>query len=289
MSPLIWIDGKIVKDGNSPFSSFSFHFGMACFDSIMCIDKFLFRPNSHLNRLMNCCRILKIMPRFSLYYLKKEIKRLLRINRYSSSYIRITVFGKKHFTKLKGTSKGSCVIECLKINKFLFLRKMRKGVKICISSVRNVQPEFLYPLKVSGKYLIFLSALQEAWKRGFDDAILLNDKGYITETATSNIFFIKDEKLYTPPKYFSIDGITKNSVIIIAQKLGYKVKERKIKYNFIDKMEGGFITNTLEGIRPVLQIENKSFGISNVIRKIQKTFIDILLRRNRELNWLEAI
>lgn len=214
--------------------------------------------NQHLVRLYSSCRILKVKPPYPKSELKEVVLDTVKLNGFADSRIRIT-FWRQGF-KEKSFLSDMGVLILVKEYTPVSFSKYKKGFRICVSSERQNEYSLISNIKTINRCALELS-FQEALRRGFDEAILLNTKGFIAEASRSNIFFVKANKLFTPSlECGCLPGITRQVVIDIAKRSGIKVIEGKFVLNHLYKAEEAFLTNSLIGVMPLTRVENKFIG-----------------------------
>jgi len=214
--------------------------------------------NRHITRLYSSCRKLKIKPPYSKIKLKGIIPNILKLNNFSDSRIRVAFWRKN--PQVKNLSSDIGVLISAKKYKPFPPAKYKKGFSVCVSSERQNEYSIICGIKTTNRF-IFESSFQEAARRGFDEVLLLNTKGFITEASRSNVFFVKADRLFTPSlECGCLPGITRQAVIDIAKRSRVKVIEGKFILNDLYKAEEAFLTNSLIGVMPLTRVEHKFIG-----------------------------
>jgi branched-chain amino acid aminotransferase len=171
----------------------------------------------------------------------------------------------------------------------------RNGVRAKVSSWRRISPDSLIPqAKASGQYLNSILAKIESHKAGYEEAILLDDKGYVCEGSGENIFVVRDGSIHTPPQTASIlDGISRKSIIQIARDLGFEVVERNIGRAELYLADEVFVCGTAAELTPLREIDDHPVGDGTpgeITRAVQTVFEDALHgRAERYREWLDAV
>jgi branched-chain amino acid aminotransferase len=169
----------------------------------------------------------------------------------------------------------------------------RNGVRARVSSYRRISSDSLIPhSKAGGQYLNSVLAKIEATKSGYDEGILLDDKGYVCEGTGENVFVVKDGVIHTPPQAASIlDGINRKSAIRIARDLGHEVVERNLARAELALADEVFLTGTAAELTPLREIDDIEIGEPGpVTREIQRVFDDALHGRDpRYADWLDLV
>jgi branched-chain amino acid aminotransferase len=298
-----WANGKILKHTDLVFSLGALHYGTVIFDGLLCIATkqkryFLFRLQDHINRLFYSAGVLRLKVPYTKEELAEIIINLVRANGYGSYYIRPLIFERKMYFDIISNKKEkdrNVVILCKKFNSWSFFFHMKKRkVSVMVSKqMKNAWSEELTLAKISGKYLIYTLARIEAKENSYDEVVILDDKGRVSETSSSNIFIVKDNVIKTPLTKNVLPGITRATVIEFAKEINYQVQEENIFPEDLLNADEIFLTNSASGIISVSQIENRKLDKSrqyNIVKIIQNKYIDIITGRDPSyLRWLTPI
>jgi len=259
----IWLNNRIVdeKDANISVFDRGFMYGDGVFETMRGAAGVVFKLDEHLDRLYKSFKITAIKIPYSKDFLKKQIYQLLKINKLKDAYIRLTV------TRGTGTL-GLAKIECENPTVVITAKQFspypawmyKKGIRVKIVKVRQNENSPVSGIK-SVSFLNYILARLEAKKVGFDDAIMLNSKGRISEATVSNVFLIKREVLVTPSlKSGILPGITRKVIIKSASQLGIRVKESVVAPKDICNADEAFLTNSMMEVMPVVRVDNKIIG-----------------------------
>ena len=296
----VWFDGKIVKDEDAkvPVMTHAIHYGTSVFEGLRGYwnskNLYIFRLDDHIKRFRNSGKVYSISLRFTDKEMMNAIIDLCKKNNVKEScYIRPFYFVGRHGINLhvtEDTPTHAAVVM------FPFGELFNKnGIKTGISSWRRIQDISTPPLaKMGGNYLNSILATQESKRNGYDEAILLDHLGNISEAPGENIFIIRNGKLLTPPPSSSaLEGITKDSVIEIAKDLGYQIIEREITRTEIYFGDEVFLTGTAAEITPVISIDGKKVGdgkVGKITGKIRTIYSDITMGKNKKYSkWITAV
>lgn len=296
----VWFDGKLVKDEDAkvPVMTHAIHYGTSVFEGIRGYwnskNLHIFRLQDHIKRFRNSGKVYSISLRFTDKEIANAIIQICKKNNVKEScYIRPFYFVGKHGINLHVTEDTPTHAA---IVMFPFGELFNKnGIKVGISSWRRIHDISTPPLaKMGGNYLNSILATQESKRNGYDEAILLDHLGNISEAPGENIFIIRDDKLLTPPTSSSaLEGITKDSVIRIAKDLGYQTIEREIPRTEIYFADEVFLTGTAAEITPVISIDGKQVGNSKVGKitgDIRKIYSDITMGKNKKYSsWITPV
>lgn len=263
MKDFVYLNGKFVKEKYAKISVFDagLFYGWGAFETMRSYDGKIFRLDAHLDRLFGSLKFLMIKINFTKLQLKTAVSELIKKNQIKNGYIRITVTAGKTEGQLNLNNRQ-------KSNLFIIARKLKpsakKAITAQIAGLKRNDGSLLSGLK-SANYLENILAKMDAKKRGFDEAILLNTKGFVAEAATANLFLVKNGNLLTPSLDSGIlPGITRQVIIEIAKKEGIGVKENKIKLNELLSAQEIFLTNSIIEILPVARIGAKKIGAGKI-------------------------
>jgi len=296
----VWFDGKIVKDEDAkvPVMTHAIHYGTSVFEGLRGYwnskNLNIFRLDDHIKRFRNSGKVYSISLRFTDKEMANAIIDLCKKNNVKEScYIRPFYFVGRHGINLHVTEDTPTHAA---IVMFPFGELFNKnGIKTGISSWRRINDMSTPPLaKMGGNYLNSILATQESKRNGYDEAILLDHLGNISEAPGENIFMIRNGKLSTPPPSSSaLEGITKDSVIEIAKDLGYQTIEREIPRTEIYFADEVFLTGTAAEITPVISIDGKKVGdgkTGKITGKIRTIYTDITMGKNKKYSkWITSV
>jgi branched-chain amino acid aminotransferase len=296
----IWFDGKFVKweEATIPVMSHVLHYGTSVFEGIRAYfaknNLYIFRLRDHMERLHRSARVYS----FALNYSAKElcdatIDLLRRISIKESCYIRPLTFVGMHGIDLNITrdSPTHTVIIIFPFAKYF----KGEGIKACVSSWRRIHDTSTPPMaKAAGNYLNSILATQESRNNGYNESILLDTEGNVSEAAGENIFIVRNKKIYTPFTAFSVlEGITRDSAMTIARNMGYDLAERPIVRTELYMADEVFLTGTAAEIIAVTNIDGLQIGDGRegpVTRSIREMYTKIVSAEIKEyLGWLTPV
>ena len=297
---LIWMNGEFVPwdDAKLHVLNHGLHYGTGVFEGIRAYETdhgtAVFRHRDHLERLDKSARLYYLEVPYRYEELREATHELIRRNELRSCYIRPLAW--RGYGEM-GLHASSAPIEVMIAvwpwGVYLGEEGKRKGIRAKVSSWRALSSESLIPhAKASGQYLNSVLAKEESMRAGYDEAILLDELGCVSEGSGENIFLIRDDVLCTPGHTSSIlDGITRASVIQLARDLGYTVKERAIARAELYLAEEVFLTGTAAELVPVREIDDHAIGEpGEITRHIQAKFEDALHGRAEEYReWLDFV
>jgi branched-chain amino acid aminotransferase group I len=261
VSETVYLNGEFLLSDQAKISAMDrgFWYGEGLFETMRVYEGKIFVLEKHLNRLKKGLDILGFCLGIDRNKIIKIVEILLSKNRLKNAYLRLTISGGKGDCKLLSSSSSSTFLMVVK-ELPQGLDDLKRGVKVAVA-----YPEvgFVYnPLGIkSTNYLINLIAKKKAVSEGAFEAVFVNQSGFLTEGATSNIFVVKDNKVYTPLLNLSIlPGITREIVMEICSELGVEIKEKEIKKDELYKADEVFITNSIIEIAPVIMVDKKKIG-----------------------------
>ena len=300
ISELIWFDGKFVKHSNAkiPVTTHAIHYGTSIFEGIRAYwngEKLnIFRLDEHITRFRNSGRFYDITLRFSNKEIKNAIINLCKKNKIKTScYIRPFYFVGQYGINLHVTKEAPThtVVFCFPFGDLF----NKNGITTCISKWKKFNDSSTpTQAKMGGNYLNSILATQDAKKRKFDEAILLDKNNKVSEAPGENIFIVKNNTLITPPLSSSaLDGITRKSILEFAKSMKVKTKIKEITKEELKKAEEVFLTGTAAEITPVIKIESKKIGdgkVGHMTKKVMNTYTEIVMNNNKKFSkWLTNV
>jgi len=265
----VWMNGKVVgwDQGKIPLMTHALHYGTGVFEGIrgygVHSNLLIFRLRDHFERLLNSARVCDIESKYTISELEDACLSLLRANKMKEDcYIRPIMF-----VGFSGINLGfiNYPIEAA-IVAFPFKHYFGKpGLDVCISSWTRLYDPVTPPMaKICGNYVNSVFAKREAAKNGYDEAIMLNSEGKVSEGTGENIFVVKKGKIYTPPIGASIlDGITRNTIMELATENRMDIIERDVGRSELYTADEVFLTGTAAGVVPVLSVDRKIINDGN--------------------------
>jgi branched-chain amino acid aminotransferase len=266
----VWMNGKTIawEDGNIPLMTHALHYGTGVFEGIRGYgygsNVYIFRLADHFERLINSARVCDIEPKYTAVELVDSCLSLIRSNDLREDcYIRPIIF-----VGFSGINLGFMNYPTeAAIIVFPFKHYFSKpGLDVCISSWTRLYDPVTPPLaKICGNYVNSVFAKREAAKNGYDEALMLNAGGKISEGTGENIFVVRKGRMCTPPMGASIlDGITRNTIMELAREFRIEIIERDVARSELYIADEVFLTGTAAGIAPVLSVDRRQVGDGKV-------------------------
>lgn len=298
----IWFDGQLVdwRDAKVHVLTHTLHYGCGAFEGVRAYDTAqgtaIFRLQDHTRRLLNSAKILRMSVPFSAEQLDQAQKEVIRANGLKSGYIRPLVWlgSEKLGVSPKG-NKVHVMVAAWAWGAYLGEEGLKKGIRIKTSSyTRHHVNITMTQAKAVSNYTNSILANLEATDDGYDEALLLDSAGFVSEGAGENVFLVKDGVIYTPDlSAGALNGITRNTVLHIAKDLGLDVVQKRITRDECLIADEMFFTGTAAEVTPIRELDRVQIGIGQrgpVTEKIQSAFFDIVGGKNpRYAHWLSAV
>jgi branched-chain amino acid aminotransferase len=297
----IWKDGQMVdwRDATLHMLTHSLHYGMAVFEGVRAYNTTngtaIFRLKEHTQRLFNSAKIFQMKVPFDMDTIMNAQLDVVRANKLESCYLRPLVWIGSE--KMGVSARGNTIhvgIAAWPWGAYLGEEGLAKGIRVKTSSfTRHHVNISMVRAKASGYYINSILANQEVTADGYDEALLLDTEGYVSEGAGENIFIVKSGKIYTPDLASCLDGITRDSVVTIARDLGIEVIEKRITRDEVYCADEAFFTGTAAEVTPIRELDGREIGAGSrgpVTEKIQSMFFDIVGgKADKYKNWLTRV
>ncbi|MCZ6468235.1 MAG: branched-chain amino acid transaminase [Candidatus Dadabacteria bacterium] len=296
----IWFNGKFVPwdEANVHTLTHTLHYGLAVFEGIRaykCDDNrsAVFRLKEHVDRLFSSAHIAHIKIPFTKEQTSEAILELLSINELDAAYIRpIAYIGGGKIGLHPGDNPIELAIAAYPWGTYLGEGALSKGITTKISSLTRMGVNsFMTKAKISGNYVNSVMAKVEATSLGFDEAILLDNEGYVAEGSGENIFIFRNGVLKTPPLTSVLEGITRDAVIQIAKEEGLNFEAERFTRDELYIADEAFFTGTAAEITPIREVDKRTIGQGKpgpITKKLQSRFFDIVQGRDpKYIDWLE--
>ena len=293
----IWMNGDLVdwNDARVHVGTHGLHYGSGIFEGIRAYEtakgSAVFRLTEHLKRFENSARLLGMELGYSVDALRQACHDVIAANGLPECYLRpIAFFG---YGELGVSAVGNpvdVVIMSWPWGAYLGEEGLKNGIRAKISSWQRIGPNVIpHAAKATGVYLNSMLAVTEANRAGYDEAILLTAEGYVADGSGENVFIVKDGELFTPDLSTSIlPGITRDTVIQIAQDLGYTVHEKSLIRSDLYLADEAFMTGTAAEVTPLRAVDDVEIGVGATTLEIQEAYLDTARGRSeRWAQWLE--
>jgi len=298
-SEYIWLNGKFVPwdEAKTHVLDHGLHYGTGVFEGIRAYktqedNTAVFRLDEHVERLVKSAKALRMALPYSKEEIKKIIVETVRRNRLEECYIRpLAWYGYRELGLRARDLPVNFMVAVWRWGKYLG----KEGVRAKISTwIRNSPNAFPNEAKICGSYVNAVFASEEARIAGYDEAIMLDHRGFIAEGPGENLFIVEMERLLTPPLYVSILlGITRAAVITLAQDLGFDVAETDITRSRLYNADEAFFTGTAAEVTPIYEVDDKKIGEGKtgpVTKRIQEEFLAVTEgKRKKYGQWLTYV
>jgi branched-chain amino acid aminotransferase len=298
----IWIDGTLVdwREAKIHVLSHTLHYGCGVFEGVRAYDTVdgtaIFRLEEHTERLFNSAKILRMKIPFSKEEINEAHKTVVRENKLASCYIRpLSWIGSE---KLGVSPKGNTIhamVAAWAWGAYLGDEGMKRGIRVKTSSfTRHHVNITMTQAKAVSNYSNSILANMEATEDGYDEALLLDASGFVSEGAGENVFVVKGGVIYTPDlSAGALNGITRNTILHIAKDLGIEVVQKRITRDEVYIADEAFFTGTAAEVTPIRELDRIEIGAGSrgpVTEKVQAAFFDIVNGRNpKYAHWLTKV
>ncbi|MES9989463.1 MAG: branched-chain amino acid transaminase [Candidatus Thiodiazotropha endolucinida] len=284
---VIWLDGKMVpwREAKTHVLTHTLHYGMGVFEGVRAYHAekgtAIFRLQDHTDRLFRSAHILNMPMPFDREVLNQAQMAAVRENDLDSAYIRpMCFYGSEGMGLRADNLKVHCMVAAWEWGAYLGAENMEKGIRIRVSSfTRHHVNITMCRAKANGNYMNSMMALQEALHDGYDEALLLDAEGYVMEGSGENIFIVRDGVIYTPDLTSALDGITRMSVIELAEQRGYEVIEKRITRDEVYIADEAFFTGTAAEVTPIREVDNRPIGNGGrgpITKILQQDYFDLV-------------
>jgi branched-chain amino acid aminotransferase len=293
----IWMNGELVDwaDARIHVGAHGLHYGSGVFEGIRAYEtdkgSAVFRLTDHLVRLHNSAKLLHMELPYSVEELRASCHELIGVNGLPECYLRpIAFFG---YGELGVSALGNpvdVVIMSWPWGAYLGEEGLKNGISAKVSSWERIGPNVIpHAAKATGVYLNSMLAVTEANRAGYDEAILLTGAGYIADGSGENVFIVRNGELFTPDLSTSIlPGITRDTIIQIAQDLGYTVHEKLLIRSDLYLADEAFMSGTAAEVTPLRAVDDVEIGVGPITLEIQEAYLDTARGRSeRWAQWLE--
>lgn len=294
----IWYDGKLVpwREATTHVLTHSLHYGLAVFEGLRAYaterGTAIFRLREHTQRLLNSAKIYMMPIPWPLEELMEAQKEVVRANNLESCYIRpIAFYGSEKMGVSPKGAKVHMAIAAWPWGAYLGEDGLERGIRIKTSSFQRQHVNVTMPrAKLASTYANSILANLEVTSQGYDEALLLDTQGFVAEGAGENLFVVKDGVLYEPEIAAALTGITRDTVIRIADELGIPFVSRRLTRDDIYIADEAFFSGTAAEITPIRELDDRVIGEGKrgpITTRIQQRFFDIVAGRAPEYDhWL---
>ena len=293
----IWLDGELVPWGEAKVHvlTHTFHYGLGVFEGVRAYETAdqgacIFRLKEHTDRLFRSAKILQMDMPFDKDMLNEAQREVVRVNNLKEGYIRPMCFlGSEGMGLRADNLKTHVMVAAWPWPSYMDPEARDRGIRVRTSSyTRHHVNITMCKAKANGNYINSILALREALDAGCEEALLLDNEGYVAEGSGENVFLVRDGTIYTPELTSCLEGITRDSIFRIAADLGYQVKERRITRDEVYIADEAFFTGTAAEVVPIRELDSRPIGSGSrgpLTEKLQSIYLDTV--RGREAQYAE--
>jgi len=298
---VIWLDGELVpwRDAKVHVLTHTLHYGMGVFEGVRAYETdqgaAIFRLEDHTDRLFNSAKILNMSIPFDKDTINAAQKQVVRDNNLQSGYLRPMCFLGSEGMGLRADGlKVHCMVAAWEWGAYLGEDNLNHGIRIKTSSyTRHHVNVTMCKAKANGNYMNSMMALQEALRDGYDEALLLDVDGFVAEGSGENIFIVRNNTLFTPDLTSALDGITRNTIFMLAKEMELDIVEKRITRDEVYIADEAFFTGTAAEVTPIRELDNRPIGSGTrgpITEKLQSLYFDVVHGRSPEhQHWLTSV
>ena len=299
---VIWLDGEMVpwREAQVHVCTHTLHYGLGVFEGVRAYKTAeqgtcIFRLKEHTDRLFRSAHILTMDMPYDKETLNQAQKDVIRENGLEEGYLRPMCFWGSEGMGLRAEDLQTHVmVAAWEWPSYMDPDAARRGIKVRTSSyTRHHVNITMCKAKANGNYINSMLALKEALDGGAEEAMLLDNEGYVAEGSGENIFIVRDDKIFTPDLTSCLDGITRSTIFTLAEELGYQVREKRITRDEVYIADEAFFTGTAAEVLPIREVDGRTIGTGArgpLTEKLQTLYFDSV-RGNRSENnhWLDPV
>lgn len=297
----IWMDGELVpwREARVHVLTHTLHYGMGVFEGVRAYEtkdgSAIFRLQDHTRRLFDSAKIMGMEIPFDEETINQAQLDVLRANKLKSAYLRPMCFYGSEGMGLRADGLSvHASIAAWEWGAYLGAENLERGIRIKTSSfTRHHVNISMCKAKANGQYINSMLALREALQDGYDEAMLLDNEGYVAEGSGENIFIVRKGVIYTPDLTSALDGITRNTIMQFAKDIGVDVIERRITRDEVYICDEAFFSGTAAEVTPIREVDNRSIGNGErgpITEKLQALYFDTVAGKNdKHADWLTAV
>lgn len=298
---LIWFDGEMVpwRDAKVHVLTHTLHYGMGVFEGVRAYETdkgpAIFKMREHTDRLFRSAHIMRMPMPFDKDTINEAQKAVIKANNLHEAYLRPMVFYGSEGMGLRADNlQAHVIVAAWSWPSYMSPEAKEKGIKVRTSSyTRHHVNISMCKAKANGHYINSMLALREALDSGCEEALLLDNEGYVAEGSGENIFIIRDGIMFTPELTSCLDGITRKTIFSFAEELGVEVREKRITRDEVYIADEAFFTGTAAEVLPIRELDGRSIGTGvrgPLTEKFQTMYFDAVKGRNpARQDWLSLV
>lgn len=294
---VIWLDGELIewREAKVHLLTHTLHYGLGVFEGVRAYKTdqgaAIFRLQEHTDRLFRSAKIMGMGMPFDKETINEAQKTAVRENNLDSAYIRpMCFYGSEGMGIRADNLRTHVMVAAWDWGSYLGEDNMKNGIRIKTSSfTRHHVNITMCKAKANGNYMNSIMALQEAVNDGYDEALLLDAEGFVAEGSGENFFMVRDGVLYTPELTSALEGITRATVMTLAEDIGLKVVEKRITRDEVYVADEAFFTGTAAEVTPIRELDNREIGNGGrgpITEQLQSLYFDHVYGRDQMYpNW----
>ncbi len=298
---VIWFDGTMVpwREATTHVLTHTLHYGMGVFEGVRAYDAeqgtAIFRLREHTDRLFRSAHILRMPMPYDKDTLNAAQAAVVRENGLQSAYLRpMCFYGSEGMGLRADNLKVHVIVAAWEWGAYLGKENLERGIRIRTSSfTRHHVNITMCKAKANGNYMNSMLALNEAMSCGYDEAMLLDSEGYVAEGSGENIFIVRNGVLYTPDLTSALEGVTRDTIMVLAREEGFEVREKRITRDEVYVADEAFFTGTAAEVTPIREVDQRVIGSGSrgpVTEKLQTLYFDqVHGRREDHPEWLTLV
>jgi branched-chain amino acid aminotransferase len=299
---VIWFDGELVpwKDAKVHVLTHTLHYGMGVFEGVRAYETqnqgtAIFRLQEHTDRLFRSAHILQMEIPFSKEEVNEAQRLVVRENNLNEAYLRpMCFYGSEGMGLRADNLKPHLIVAAWDWPTYMSPDAIEKGIEVRTSSfTRHHVNISMCKAKANGHYINSMLALKEALDSGAEEALLLDNEGYVAEGSGENVFIVRDGVIYTPELTSCLDGITRNTIFHFAEELGLNVIEKRITRDEVYIADEAFFTGTAAEVLPIRKLDGRNIGEGKrgpITTKLQSMYFDqVKGRRDQNPEWQTSV
>ena len=292
----IWFDGEMIdwQDANTHLLTHTLHYGLGVFEGVRAYGTengpSIFRLHDHTERLFKSASTVNMDIPFSKEIINIAHQDVIKANELEEAYIRpMCFYGSEGMGLRADNLKVHTMVAAWEWPSYMEPEAREKGIKVKLSSYKRQVRNPVSNAKVNGNYVHSIVALNEALEEGFDEALMLDGEGYVAEGSGENFFIVKDGILFSPDLDSCLDGITRRTILELAQELGIEYEIKKLTVEDVLQADESFFSGTAAEVVPINSLDGAAIGSGSrgvITEKLQTTYFDqVRGARNSNSSW----
>ena len=289
----IWFDGEMIdwQDANTHLLTHTLHYGLGVFEGVRAYSTrkgpSIFRLDDHTDRLFKSAETVNMQIPYSKEVLNAAHQEVIKANDLKEAYIRpMCFYGSEGMGLRADNLKVHAMVAAWEWPSYMEPEARTKGIKVKLSSFNRQVKNPVSNAKVNGNYVHSIVALNEALENGFDEALMLDADGYVAEGSGENFFIVKEGVLYSPDLDSCLDGITRRTILELAEELGISYEIKKLTVEDVLEADESFFSGTAAEVVPINSLDGNTIGSGDrgpVTERLQSIYFD-QVRGVRDLN-----